>query len=161
MKCKIRRIEKRDDAQIEKIIRSCLIEFGGDHEGTAWADPNLGKVSEIYTGEKNAYWVAENQNGTVVGGVGIGELPNVTDTCELQKMYCCPSVRGTGVAHLLIQQALTFATERYDYCYLETLESMKAAQNFYEKYGFKRVAEAIGETGHTACDVRYIKHLEK
>ena len=45
MKYKIRRIEKRDDAQIEKIIRSCLIEFGGDHEGTAWADPNLVKFS--------------------------------------------------------------------------------------------------------------------
>ena len=32
----IREIQKEDDAAVEQVIRACLIEFGGDHEGTAW-----------------------------------------------------------------------------------------------------------------------------
>ena len=35
----IRKIRKEDDAVIENIIRTCLIEFGAAREGTAWADP--------------------------------------------------------------------------------------------------------------------------
>ena len=37
----IREIEKSDDKKIEAVIRSCLIEFGANHEGTAWVDPDL------------------------------------------------------------------------------------------------------------------------
>ena len=32
----IRTIEKRDNLAVEAVIRTCLIEFGADHEGTAW-----------------------------------------------------------------------------------------------------------------------------
>ena len=38
--------------------------------------------------EENKYWVAEEQNGKIVGGVGIGKLDGIDDVCELQKMYC-------------------------------------------------------------------------
>ena len=44
---RIREIEKRDNTAVEQIIRSCLIEFGGNREGTAWCDPDLGRFSEI------------------------------------------------------------------------------------------------------------------
>ena len=48
MKYTIREIEARDNKDVENVIRTCLIEFGANHEGTAWADPNLGRFSEIY-----------------------------------------------------------------------------------------------------------------
>ena len=86
----IRPIEQRDDAVIERIIRACLVEFGGDHAGTAWADPDLGRFSAIYAREGAAYWVAEDGSGAVVGGTGIGPLPDAEGVCELQKMYCVP-----------------------------------------------------------------------
>ena len=155
----IRRIAAADNKRIEKIIRDCLIEYGGNHEGTAWMDPDLGRFSEIYVGDSAAYWVAEDPTGTVVGGVGIGPLPGVPETCELQKMYCIPAVRGTGAAQQLMDTALAYAAERYRYCYLETLESMDRAQAFYEKYGFRRVTDALGATGHDACEVRLRKEL--
>ena len=41
----------------------------------------------------------------------------------------------------------------------KTLANMIAAQKFYERYGFKRIDEPVGETGHFNCDVRYIKDL--
>ena len=43
----IRLIAPQDNKIIESIIRSCLIEYGANHEGTAWADENLSRFSEI------------------------------------------------------------------------------------------------------------------
>ena len=160
MSYNIREIEEKDNKKIEDVIRKCLIEFGANHEGTAWTDPNLGRFSEIYNTDGNKYWVAENKDGEIVGGVGIGKLEGIEDVCELQKMYCLPEARGTGVAHELIQIALEYAQKYYNRCYLETLDNMIAAQKFYEKYGFERVKEPVVKTEHFACDVRYIKNLK-
>ncbi|MGN0374206.1 MAG: hypothetical protein ACI4EN_01800 [Butyrivibrio sp.] len=80
----IRPIRKEDNLIIASIIRQCLIEYGGDHrEDTAWADPYLERFSEVYTLPNNAYWVAENDDGEVVAGVGIGPLDGVEGICEL------------------------------------------------------------------------------
>lgn len=160
MKYKIREIKEKDNKEIENVIKSCLIEFGANHEGTAWTDPYLGRFSEIYNTKGNKYWVAIDENNKIVGGVGIGKLESVEDTCELQKMYCLPIARGTGVSHKLIEIALEYAKKLYSRCYLETLENMVAAQKFYEKYGFTRIYESLVKTEHFACDVRYIKELK-
>ena len=155
----IREIEKKDNAEIETVIRSCLIEFGANHDGTAWADPNLGRFSEIYHTKGNKYWVIENENGEIVGGAGIGQLTGVKDICELQKMYCLPIARGTGISHVLMETAIEYAKKYYTKCYLETLDNMIAAQKFYEKHGFKRTYDSLVQTEHFACDVHYIKDL--
>ena len=160
MEYKIREIEEKDNKDIENIIRTCLIEFGANHDGTAWADPDLGRFSEIYNTEGNKYWVAIDENDKLVGGVGIGKLEGVEGVCELQKMYCVPEARGTGVAHKLMEIALIYAKKYYSRCYLETLENMVAAQKLYEKYGFTRIYEPLVKTEHFACDVRYIKELK-
>lgn len=157
MNYRIREIEARDNAQVENVIRSCLIEFGANHEGTAWADPDLGRFSEIYCTEGNCYWVAVDENDRVVGGTGIGAL--VDGVCELQKMYCLPHVRGTGLAQRLMSEALEYAVRYYDYCYLETLDNMAAAQRFYEKNGFERTDQPVVKTAHFACEIKYIKRL--
>lgn len=81
----IREITEKDNKEIENIIRSCLIEFGGNHEGTAWTDPNLGRFSEIYNTPENKYWVAEDTSGKLLGGVGIGKIDKLPEVCELQK----------------------------------------------------------------------------
>lgn len=160
MKYTIREIEAKDNKDVENVIRTCLIEFGANHEGTAWADPNLGRFSEIYNIEGNKYWVAINEEGKIVGGVGIGKLDGIEDVCELQKMYCLPEARGTGIAHELMKKALEYGALYYSRCYLETLENMVAAQKFYEKYGFERIYEPLVKTEHFACDVRYVKNLK-
>ena len=155
----IRKIQNSDNPKIEAVIRACLIEFGADHDGTAWADPDLGRFSEVYDKNGRVYFIAEDENGTLVGGVGIGELYGVASVCELQKMYLMPEARGTGLAHELIKSALSYARGHYGKCYLETLPNMVAAQKFYEKHGFVRCYETFGDTGHFACDVRYIREL--
>lgn len=153
----IREIQPQDNSAVEAVICSCLIEFGANHAGTAWADPDLGRFSEIYNSPGNRYWVAEDETGKIVGGTGIGRL---TDTvCELQKMYCLPQARGTGIARDLMEQALQYARDHYTHCYLETLDNMVAAQRFYEKHGFVRTDKAPVQTEHFACEVKYIKAL--
>ncbi len=156
----IRPIEQKDNPVVESIIRSCLLEFGGNREGTAWCDPDLGRFSEVYAAERSAYWVAENKKGNVVGGVGIGPIKGVLDVCELQKMYCLPEDRGSGIAGELLSTALTFAAAFYRKCYLETLENMVQARSFYEKHGFTRTWTPVGSTGHFSCDVMYIRNLD-
>ncbi|MBO4297980.1 MAG: GNAT family N-acetyltransferase [Clostridia bacterium] len=155
----IRQIEPRDDAAVESIIRTCLLEFGGDRPGTAWYDPGLGHFSQVYAVEGRRYWVAEDEAGRVAGGVGIGELPGVPGVCELQKMYCLKEARGTGAAKLLLDAAFSFARGRYRQCYLETFGNMTAAHRFYEKNGFRRIDAPLGSTGHFGCDVMYLKDL--
>ncbi len=155
----VREIQPKDNKAIEKVIRDCLIEFGANHEGTAWADPDLNRFSEIYNTEGNKYWVAEDENGKIIGGVGIGNLEGTDGICELQKMYCIPQARGKGVSHKLMGIALEYARQHYKKCYLETLENMIQAQKFYQKYGFVRTYEPVIETEHFACDVRFIKEL--
>ena len=53
----IREIERKDNKAIENVIRECLIEFGGNREGLAWSDPNLGNLSDTYCKEGYKYWV--------------------------------------------------------------------------------------------------------
>ena len=157
MKYVIREIEEKDNASVEELIRTCLIEFGGNRDGLAWSDPDLGRFSEVYNKEGYKYWIVEDEKGTLVGGAGIGKLTD--DVCELQKMYCYKEVRGTGIAHELMKIALQYAKQYYDKCYLETLSNMIAANKFYLKYGFQKLDKPYVQTEHYACDVWYIRKL--
>ena len=156
----IRPIEEKDNKEIEAIIRCCLVEFGGDHEGTAWTDPFLGRFSEVYSAGGSRYWVAEDAAGRLAGGCGIGPLDS-EGLCELQKMYLLPAARGTGLARRLMDTALGFASRHYDRCFLETLENMAAARRFYERSGFVRIYEPPVRTEHYACGIKYMMQLSK
>lgn len=155
----IRKIRKEDNESIEKIIRACLIEFGANREGFAWADPELSCLSEAYKDENTEYWVVEN-DGKLLGGCGVAPMKELNNTCELQKMYLLKDVRGTGIAINLMETALNFSKQYYDKCYLETLSTMKAANKFYLNHGFKKLDKPIIETEHFACDAWYIKNLK-
>lgn len=159
MEYKIREIEKRDNKQVENVIRTCLIEFGGNHEGLAWSDPDLGRFSEVYNKKGYKYWVVVDENENVVGGCGIGKLEGTADVCELQKMYCLKDARGTGISHELMGLALAYAKKYYKRCYIETLSNMIAANKFYKKYGFIKLDGPLVKTEHYACDVWYVREL--
>lgn len=159
MNLKIREIEEKDNKQIEKVIRTCLIEFGGNRDGLAWSDSCLSELSKVYNNEKNKYWVIVNENEEVLGGCGIGAR-EINGVCELQKMYCMSEIRGTGIARDLMELALEYAKKYYEKCYIETLSNMIAANKFYKKYGFKKLEKPLIKTEHFACDVWYLKDLK-
>ena len=146
MMFKIRLIEEKDNLEIEKIIRDCLIEYGINHEGTAWADEFLCRLSFVCSEPKTAYYVAVDENENIVGGCGVGKIEGVENTCELQKMYCIKSVRNTTVLKQLLDACLSFAKKYYNSVYLEILENNDDEKEFFEKNGFKKTNERLGDT---------------
>ena len=157
---KIRAIEKKDNIQIAKVIRSVLEDFGVPKVGTAYADKALDKMYETYDVPRSSYFVVEVDN-IIIGGAGIAPLENFSsDVCELQKMYFLPEARGRGIGTQMMEICLNKAREfEFSKCYLETMPYMSAAQKLYKNVGFSYLDGPLGNTGHYACPVHMIKEL--
>ncbi|MET3682742.1 putative acetyltransferase [Alkalibacillus flavidus] len=156
----IREIETKDNQTIEHIIKSSLESYGLDIPGTAYVDPQLSNLTQFYEADDDAaYWVAENGDGRVVGGVGIGPFDRENGICELQKLYVAPEAQGRGLARQLMDVALTFANKHYDACYLETSTKLEAANRLYEKLGFEPLPKPIEGSDHNAMDAWYLKRF--
>lgn len=156
----IREIESKDNLKIATVIRNVFEELDAPKVGTAYADPHLNTLFEVYQAENEIYFIVE-MDGTILGGCGIGNLVEAEfKICELQKMYLAKEARGKGIAKELMQKCLAFAKQvGYDKCYIETLPFMKDAQKLYVKSGFTYIDGPMGATGHNACDVFMIKDL--
>ena len=156
----IRKIEPKDNLKIASVIRNIFEELDAPKVGTAYADPPLNTLFEVYQAENEIYFVVE-EDGIILGGCGIGNLMDAEfKICELQKMYLAKEARGKGIAKELMQKCLAFAKQAgYDKCYIETLPFMKDAQKLYVKSGFAYIDAPLGSTGHNACDVFMIKDL--
>ena len=156
----IRKIEPKDNLKIASVIRNIFEELDAPKVGTAYADPHLNTLFEVYQAENEIYFIVE-EDGIILGGCGIGNLMDAEfKICELQKMYLAKEARGKGIAHELMQKCLEFAKQAgYNKCYIETLPFMKDAQKLYVKSGFTYIDGPMGATGHNACDVFMIKDL--
>ncbi|WOC40497.1 GNAT family N-acetyltransferase [Polaribacter sp. HL-MS24] len=156
----IREIQPQDNAQVAKVIREVLIEFGVPKVGTAYEDKATDEMFEHFQKKTSTYYVVEYQQ-KVVGCAGIAQLDNFEgNTCELQKMYFLPITRGKGIGTKLIHTCLAKAKSLgYDSCYLETMPYMEAARALYAKNGFQNLDKPMGNTGHYSCNVWMLKNL--
>jgi putative acetyltransferase len=156
----IRPIAPNDNAAIASVIRTVMPEFGASGPGFAIHDTEVDDMAGAYARPGCVYFVVEH-GGSVCGGGGIAPLlGDSTGICELRKMYFLPELRGLGAGGELITMCLTHAHRLgYVRCYLETLTGMDAAQKLYEKYGFERIAAALGNTGHFGCNRFYLRAL--
>lgn len=156
----IRPIEPRDDDAVAAIIRRVMTSFGASGPGFAIHDPEVSAMSGAYARPGAAYFVVE-RDGVVVGGAGIAPLEGGdAGTCELRKMYFLPALRGIGAGAALMQVCLGFAREAgFRQCYLETLSGMDLAQALYERTGFRRIPQSLGNTGHFGCNRFYLLDL--
>jgi putative acetyltransferase len=109
-------------------------------------------MSAAYSGPGAEFFVIE-MDGRVLGCGGFGPLAGGPQgTCELRKMYFLPQLRGKGAGRELLEHCLAEARAAgYDFCYLETRESMAVARILYSHHGFELLDERMGDTGHTAC----------
>jgi putative acetyltransferase len=156
----IRPIEPRDDADVARVIRTVMPEFGAKGPGFAINDPEVDTMHAAYSRPYCAYFVVE-KDGVVCGGGGIAPLDGGdADTCELRKMYFLPELRGLGAGAMLMTWCLESARlAGFRRCYLETLTGMDAAQKLYERAGFRRIEGPMGSTGHFGCNRFYIREL--
>lgn len=138
----IRPITSGDDAVIAKIIRQNLKAYHLDIPGTAYFDPELDCLSAFYGvfPHKRGYFVAENRNGAVIGGVGVAEFPGLDNCAELQKLYLSDCAKGKGLGRRLMETAERFAREAgYRGLYLETHTNLQTAIGMYEHLGFRQI----------------------
>ena len=156
----IREIQKKDNPAIAAIVRDVLMELGVPKVGTAYADPYLDSLFEVYALPKSIYFVIE-KDGKIIGGAGVMQLENSDENiCELQKMYLLPEGRGLGLGKTLIDNCIEKATEfGFEGCYIETMTYMEAAQKLYKKVGFYNLDKQMGNTGHSSCQVWMLKKL--
>ncbi len=156
----IREIQEQDNKAVAAIVRDVLMEMGAPKIGTAYSDPHLDSLFDVYNVPRSVYFVLE-KNKKVIGCAGIGPLENEAETiCELQKMYFLPEARGLGLGTQMMEKCLQSAKDfGYEKCYLETMPYMNDAQKLYKKVGFEYLCNPMGNTGHTSCPVWMIKQL--
>jgi GNAT superfamily N-acetyltransferase len=82
------------------------------------------------------YLALEEENPT--GCVGLRKISG--EICELKRLYVRPLFRGKGVGRRLVLEAVKDARRiGYQRMRLDTLPSMKRAQELYLSMGFKRI----------------------
>lgn len=155
----IREMKKEDNAIVKEIIQNSLESLGLAIPGTAYFDPQLNDLHQYYSNLEHAnYWVVELRE-EVVGGIGIAPFNKNDKICELQKLYVRTNAQGLGVGKKLMETALSFASEHYNECYLETTKELKAACVLYKKFGFTLLQEPLPGSEHSAMDAWYLKQL--
>ncbi len=158
---KIRQIEPSDNEALAAIIRNTLAEFGANHPGTVYYDSETDRLYELFRAPRSVYYVAEKEEGKIVGGGGIFPTNGLPpDTCELVKMYLIPDVRGIGLGKTILEKCLFSAKELgFQKIYLESMPELKLALSVYEKFGFTYLDAPMGNSGHFGCDLRMILNL--
>jgi putative acetyltransferase len=156
----IRPIQSGDNAALAIIIRNALKEFGANKPGTVYYDETTDRLFELFQHEKAAYMVAAEDDQTL-GAAGIYPTYGLpAETCELVKMYLSPAARGKGIARQLMEHCFIKTKEKgFKKLYIETMPELATAVKMYEKFGFTYLKQALGNSGHTGCDIWMLKEL--
>lgn len=157
---RIRKMQEKDNQVVGEIVQTVLKTHGLNLPGTAYYDPYLFELYAYYQQSKAAYWVVEEE-GLVVGGIGVGPFDKDKEIGEIQKLYLVESAQGKGYSKQLMETALAFAKKEYSACYIETFASLKTANQLYKKYGFEQLDQPLDGTEHGACDTWFIKRWGK
>lgn len=162
MSITIRKNKKEDNEILAKIIRSCFHDFEVKSTfGTVFTDPTTDDLYTLFQAEKSILFVAE-EDGIILGCCGIFPTENLPeDTIELVKFYLAKEARGKGIGKLLMEKCVEKAKNwGYQNIYLESLPEFSNAVSIYEKQGFRYLEKALGNTGHSGCNLWMIKNLD-
>jgi len=152
-KPQIRLIEPADVPALLTIIAASRAEYGIADRGVELLEPADRALYATYQRQRSLYFVAV-LGGEIVGGAGLAPLVGADPlTCELQRMYLRREVRGRGIGNALLEQCLKAARQfLYVRCYLETVQQMEGALEFYGRKGFQDLRAPLGSTGHEHND---------
>jgi GNAT superfamily N-acetyltransferase len=123
-----------------------------DFAPAAAEQPDLLDVGSHYSGGASKFWVATDDD-RLVGTVGLVDLGQ--GDCLLRKMFVRSAYRGTGVAQLLLNRFVSWATSHgLSTIYLGTNTKFRAAHRFYEKNGFLEVSPDVFPASVPRLDLR-------
>lgn len=154
-----REIRESDNAAIASLIRRTLEEHNLDIPGTAYYDEDLDSFSKLYGRPDARYYVMEDDNGRVVGGIGFSAFDKMEETAELQKLYLDKSVSGSGLGYEMISCVEKRMKEAgFKKSYLETHDNLAAAIHIYIKSGYEEI-ERPSFVGHSAMNRFFVKDI--
>lgn len=156
----IRPIIPADNSLLAAIIRNGIEALNLPLEGTAHTDPTTDHLFELFQTSGSAYYVLEIDH-EVMGGCGIYPSNGLPAGCaELVRFFLKPEARGNGYGKMLMKISEKEARMHgYKQLYLESFPDMQAAVHLYEKYGYKRLSQPLGNTGHFSCNVWMLKEF--
>jgi ribosomal protein S18 acetylase RimI-like enzyme len=102
-------------------------------------------------------WVAEDESGSVVGFVSIGDSRETDGEGELFAIYVLPEAWGSAAGRELMAEARDALRERYPTSILWVLEDNPRARRFYEREGWEHDGGRKDDEllGVTVSEVRY------
>ena len=158
----IRQVEKKDNSALSEMIKCVFEEHDAPLTGTVYSDASTNYLYNVFQQPKSILWVVE-MNGSVLGCCGVFPTDGLPDGhAELVKFYLSKDIRGLGIGKQLMEQSIISATELgYKKLYIESFPQFSKAVRIYEKIGFRKINHALGNSGHTACDIWMVKELEQ
>jgi putative acetyltransferase len=155
-----RKVIKEDNAALATLIRDVFDEYNAPKQCTVYSDPTTDDLYTLFQHERSVLWTAL-LNNKILGCCGIYPTEGLEeDYAELAKFYLLKEARGKGIGKQLMLLCFQSAKEfGYKKIYLESFPEFSEAIGMYEKYGFTRLNEPLGNSGHTACTIWMIKDL--
>ena len=156
----IRQIRKEDNKALAKVIRDVFEEHEAPRIGTVYSDPTTNNLFELFQISKAILWVAENDN-IILGCCGIYPTEGLPEGyAELVKYYLNQNARGKGIGKELMEHCIRSAKEfGYKKLYLESLSQFSKAVSIYEKQGFQRLSQPLGNSRHSTCNIWMLRKL--
>lgn len=130
--------DENQQAVIDLVLPIQQVEFGVPV--TIHDQPDLLTIPDFYQKDKGNFWVAKNGE-KVVGTIGLIDIGH--GAAAIRKMFVRSDFRGreTGTGQALLNTAIHWCRQSgINSIYLGTVEQLKAAQRFYEKNGFDKIA---------------------
>lgn len=157
----IRALEEKDNLPLAELIRTVFREFKIDKPGTVYTDPTTDNLYEVFKTPASKYWVAE-EDGIIIGGCGIFPTEGLPKGyAELVKFYLLPAIRGKGIGKKLLLKSISSAKDMgYKKLYLESFPELANAVGMYEKIGFKKIQNPLGNSGHYSCTIWMVMDIK-
>ena len=156
----IRQIRKEDNLALAKVIRDVFEEHDAPRIGTVFSDPTTNNLFDLFQTSKAVLWVAEDDS-TILGCCGIFPTEGLPGNyAELVKYYLNQNARGKGIGKELMEHCILSAKEfGYKKLYLESLSQFSKAVSIYEKQGFLKLSQPLGNSKHSTCNIWMLKDL--
>ncbi len=156
----IRNIQEDDNVQVAKLIRNVFDEHGAPQTGTVYSDSTTDNLFALFQQERSIFWVAV-MDDEIVGCCGIYPTEGLPGNCaELVKFYILKKARGQGIGKALMEKSIASAIEMgYSEIYIESMPHFANAVRIYEKQGFEKLPNPMGNSGHTSCTIWMKKKL--
>lgn len=107
----IRPIKETDNAQMARLIRCVIDEFGVSRTGTVYDDPVTDCISQSVENVNTEYWVID-YGGEIQGGCGFYPTKGLPGKCaEIVKYYLSPAAREKGLGGMILDLIVRRAKE--------------------------------------------------